>query len=260
MIRLLKLEEMDAILAAIDRERHFLYYSYLTTRRSRTIQVGHYSANGELLLGVLAYLRGMPFHAFSVYPVHETFRLKPLMIDMQERLKLPQEAVGSCMVNEEDKHVLEEQLETVSPAAPIMLMKHRHPQALPPADEQVVRLEPGSYSRIESRLAEWNTMAFTREELEYPFYGIWSGEELIALGGYHIYSEDYVELGNIGTDANWRNRGYGRRICAQLTRTGKAISGHVYLNVVEGNASAIRLYRSLGFETVCLQHIVQFKL
>ncbi|MFF2888277.1 GNAT family N-acetyltransferase [Paenibacillus sp. NPDC057967] len=259
MIRLLSPEEMDAILAVMDRERHFLYYSYLTARRARTVQVGHYSANGELL-GVLAYLRGMPFHAFSVYPVHESFRLKPLMIDMLERLKLPQEAVGSCMVNAEDKHLLEEQLEIISPATPIILMKHRHPEALPPVDEQVVRLEPESYNRIESRLAEWNTMAFTREELQYPFYGIWAGQELIALGGYHIYSEDYVELGNIGTDASWRNRGYGRKICAQLTRTGYAISEHIYLNVVEDNKTAIRLYQSLGYENVCRQYIVPFKL
>lgn len=36
-------------------------------------------------------------------------------------------------------------------------------------------------------------------------------DELIAVGGYHIYSEDYVELGNIGTDVAWRRNGYGKK-------------------------------------------------
>lgn len=36
-------------------------------------------------------------------------------------------------------------------------------------------------------------------------------DELIAVGGYHIYSEDYVELGNIGTDVVWRRNGYGKK-------------------------------------------------
>jgi len=259
MIRLLKTEEMDGLLSAIERQGHFLYYSYLASRRPHTVHAGHFTVDGELL-GVMAYCRGLPFHAFSVYPIHTGFQAKRVQRFLQEYLKLPSGAVGSCMVNTEVKDLLVRQLETDSLPIPIMLMKHQPLTNLPPVDAQVVRLEQESYQRIESRLTEWNMMAFSKEELHNPFYGIWADNELVALGGYHIYSKEYVELGNIGTDAGWRNRGYGRKISAQLTRSGYAISDQVYLNVVEHNASAIRLYRSLGFETICRQHILQFKL
>lgn len=56
MIRLLTSEEMDVLLSAIDREKHFLYYSYLTSRRPHTVQAEHFTPDGELL-GVLAYCR-----------------------------------------------------------------------------------------------------------------------------------------------------------------------------------------------------------
>jgi len=96
-----------------------------------------------------------------------------------------------------------------------MLMKHQSSVNLPPVEEQVVRLEPESYHRIESKLTEWKMMGFSKEELSNPFFGVWAENELIALGGYHVYSKEYFELGNIGTDENWRNRGYGKKISAQ---------------------------------------------
>ncbi|PJN54455.1 hypothetical protein PAEVO_11760 [Paenibacillus sp. GM2FR] len=73
-------------------------------------------------------------------------------------------------------------------------------------------------------------------------------------------SDDYVELGNIGTDAAWRRQGYGKKVCAELTRKGRAITPDVYLNVLEENLSAVRLYQSLGYVTVCKQYIVEFAL
>ncbi|REK76691.1 GNAT family N-acetyltransferase [Paenibacillus paeoniae] len=259
MISPLQPEEMDTILNTIDRERHFLYYSYLTSRRSRSIHFGHYSDTGHLL-GILAYCSGLSFHAFSVYPIQDPFCVKPLFAHVKERLNLPAEAVGSFIVHEEVKEQLEQQLVLAKPSIPIHLMKHRHSLPLPPADEQVVQLEPASYIEIENKLTEWNTMAFAKEELQNPFYGIWEERQLIALGGYHVYSKEYVELGNIGTDVNWRNRGNGRKISAQLTRSGYAISDHVYLNVLANNAGAIHLYQSLGYDTVSHQFIVTFKL
>ena len=61
-------------------------------------------------------------------------------------------------------------------------------------------------------MAEFHSMAFAREELHNPFYGVVQDQELIAVGGYHIYSDDYVELGNIGTDAAWRRQGTAKGV------------------------------------------------
>ncbi|MEI0736910.1 GNAT family N-acetyltransferase [Paenibacillus sp. JTLBN-2024] len=96
------------------------------------------------------------------------------------------------------------------------------------------------------------------DELQYPFYGVMDNERLAAAEGYHIYGADYVELGNIGTDPAFRRQGLGKMVCAALTRAGAAASPNVYLNVFEQNEAAIRLYRSIGYETVAIQHIIQF--
>jgi len=108
MIRLLTSEEMDVLLSAMDREKHFLYYSYLTSRRPHTIQAGHFTADGKLL-GVLAYCRGLPIHAFSVYPIQEGFQVKRVQRFLQECLELSAAAIGSCIVNTEVKDWLARQ-------------------------------------------------------------------------------------------------------------------------------------------------------
>jgi ribosomal protein S18 acetylase RimI-like enzyme len=53
----------------------------------------------------------------------------------------------------------------------------------------------------------------------------------------------------IGVDARQRRRGYGRMLTAIATRAGLA-TGHklVWLSVLEENAAAVEMYRSLGFE------------
>jgi len=259
MIRKLTQAELDALIGTIERERHFLYYSYLTNRRPYTAHYGLFSDDG-VLLGVLAYFTGLSFHAFSVYPVQESFRIQPLLPFMQQELNLPVDAVGNFIITEEEMTLLAPQLAFVKPPKPLLLMKHVDQDAVLPEDRQVVRLGPSDYERIKSKMAELNTMAFSREELQHPFFGITEQEDLIAVGGYHVYSEDYVELGNIGTDVLRRRQGLGRRICAELTRQGRAITPHVYLNVLEDNTAAIGLYHSLGYEVICKQYIAEFAL
>ena len=58
----------------------------------------------------------------------------------------------------------------------------------------------------------------------------------------------YVLLQNIVVDPEYRGRGFGRKICrallAEAARTG---AGHAWLQVVQTNLPALRLYESLGF-------------
>lgn len=212
-IRRLWPEELERILTSIDRERHFLYYSYLTFRKHHTVHYGQFSEQGELL-GVAAYLKGLSFNAFSVYPVQKAFRLQSVLTRMKQELNLPDGAVGSFIVDQVGWDDLNLEIDVMKPPKGILLMKHLRAEALPSQDKSVFRLGPSYFEQIESKLTELNTLAFAREELQNPFYGVVHGQELIAVGGYHIYSEDFVELGNIGTDAAWRRQGYGKK-CAQ---------------------------------------------
>ncbi|MEK5253001.1 GNAT family N-acetyltransferase [Paenibacillus sp. FSL F4-0125] len=177
---------------------------------------------------------------------------------MKDQLNLPDNAVGSVIVNEEVMALLASQLELVKSPKKLLLMKHIHQEALPPVYTSVVHLGPSDFELIESKMADLDTMAFSKEELQYPFYGVMEQRELIAVGGYHIYSEDYVELGNIGTDVRWRRQGYGRKICTELTRSGRRVTSNVYLNVLEENIGAITLYQSLGYALMCKQYMVEF--
>ncbi|GIP26690.1 hypothetical protein J23TS9_18200 [Paenibacillus sp. J23TS9] len=257
MFRELTSSELDAILSSIHREQHFLYYSYLTHRKHNTVHYGQFTDKGELL-GVMAYLWGLPFYAFSVYPMKKSFCLRSMLSFIKIELELPNDAVGGFIINEEEMGILSSQIEFFKPPKKLLLMKHLHQEALPPADHRVMRLGTSYFELIESKMKELQTMAFTKEELSNPFYGVLEQEELIAVGGYHIYSEDYVELGNIGTDAAWRRQGYGKKVCAELTRDGRSVTPNVYLNVIEENVGAIGLYRSIGYEAICTQYIVDF--
>lgn len=257
MIRQLKPNDLETILSTIHKEAHFLYYSYLTVRKQSTLHYGQYTDQGELL-GVFAFLSGLPFYAFSVFPVRESFCLRSMLPFMKEQLQLPNDAIGNLIVNEEEMEILSPQLKFLKSPKTLLLMKHIHPEAVPPMDKQVLRLGQPYHELIESKMAEMHTTFFAREELQYPFYGVMEQQKLIAVGGYHIYSEDYVELGNIETDAAWRRRGYGKKICTELTRTGRAITPNVYLNVLEENEAAIRLYQSIGYEVIRTQYITEF--
>lgn len=257
MIRELIPAEMKSILSSMNREQHFLYYSYLTARKHNSVHYGQFTDQGELL-GVLAFLRGLPFHAFSVFPVEKSFCLRSVLSFMKDELNLPDNAVGSVIVNEEVMALLASQLELVKSPKKLLLMKHIHQEALSPVDTSVVHLGPSDFELIESKMADLDTMAFSKEELQYPFYGVMEQRELIAVGGYHIYSEDYVELGNIGTDVRWRRQGYGKKICTELTRSGRRVTSNVYLNVLEENIGAITLYQSLGYALMCKQYMVEF--
>lgn len=257
MIRKLTPEEQEAILASLDRERHFLYYSYLTFRKKRTVHYGQFTDQGELL-GVLAFLEGLPFYAFSVFPAQKSFEFRKVLAFIKNDLHLPDDAAGSFIVHEEDMSDLCGQIAFVKPPEKLLLMKHIHHQMLPAADPRVQRLGSSHFKRIEAMMKGLGTMAFSKEELRYPFFGVMDNERLIAVGGYHIYDRDYVELGNIGTDPAFRRQGLGKMVCAELTRAGAAVSPNVYLNVFEENEAAIRLYRSIGYETAAIQHIIQF--
>lgn len=257
MFRELTQADLKVILSSMNREQHFLYYSYLTFRKHNTVHFGHYTDQGELL-GVLAFLRGLPFNAFSVYPIDKSFCLRTLLSFMKDHLHLPNHAVGSFIVNEDEMTVLSSQLDLVKPPKKLLLMKHIDLDSLPPTDKRVLHLGPSYVELIESKMNEMDTLAFTKEELSYPFFGVMEQQNLVAIGGYHVYSKDYVELGNIGTDMAWRRQGYGKKICAELTRLGREITPNVYLNVLEENVGAVQLYQSIGYEVIRKQYMVDF--
>lgn len=67
--------------------------------------------------------------------------------------------------------------------------------------------------------------------------------------GLGILDRDYIGLYAIHVREDYRGRGYARQICTGLLKEGiKKGAENAYLQAVEGNTPARRLYESLGFQ------------
>jgi hypothetical protein len=95
--RRLQPNELDELLAKIGKESNLLYFTYLTVRRQQTVHYGQFSSDGRLL-GVLAYLYGLPFHAFSYALFSEEVCIRSLLTYLKEELNLPDGDVGSTFL------------------------------------------------------------------------------------------------------------------------------------------------------------------
>ena len=93
------------------------------------------------------------------------------------------------------------------------------------------------------------------------YFGIRKDGRLISAAGVHVYSERYgvAALGNITTDPDHRNQGYGRTVTARLCQSLSERVDHIGLNVKADNDIAISCYNRLGFEIVAsyAEHMVE---
>lgn len=64
-----------------------------------------------------------------------------------------------------------------------------------------------------------------------------------------VLERGYVTLVNVIVDERYRGRGYGRQLCEVLLSQAKEAGAHTaYLQVVQSNRVAVKLYESLGFQ------------
>ena len=118
---------------------------------------------------------------------------------------------------------------------------------------QPERLTPVDLVALQNLYAHFSETHFRADLLEHGvFYGIRSGDKIVAAGGTHVVAFDYglAVLGNIFTHPDARRQGYARAVTAALV-TDLLAQGcrDVVLNVVSDNSPAIALYISLGFQT-----------
>lgn len=85
------------------------------------------------------------------------------------------------------------------------------------------------------------------------FYtGVRRGGRLLAVAGIHVWSPRYrvAAIGNVATHPDARGQGLGKAAVSALCHRLLAAVDHIALNVKADNASAVALYRSLGFARV----------
>ena len=125
------------------------------------------------------------------------------------------------------------------------------PVAAPPVQPE--RLTPAGLLALQALYAHFPETHFRADQLEHGvFYGVRSGDKMVAVGGTHVVAVDHglAVLGNIFTHPDARRQGYSRAVTAALVADLLARGCcDVVLNVVADNSPAISLYTSLGFQT-----------
>ncbi|WP_102272301.1 GNAT family N-acetyltransferase [Cytobacillus massiliigabonensis] len=257
--RLLTHDKIFDLLPHIHADQNLLFYSYLTQRKERAQYICQFV--NQQLTAVLAYLNELSFPAFSFFRVEEQDIFFPELIAFtRETIKLNENAVCGTILSHQD--LLLFQSFGLIKGNPQRFFTMKHQDELKLLDSlSAEKISENEYSKVIDFLHRSEMKFFTRGEIENcPFLGIKEGEDFVAVGGFHFYDSQLVELGNIVTRIDYRGRGLAKLITSELTHLGKKISPDVYLGVLADNTPAVRVYEGLGYQTTMELSIVNFTL
>lgn len=247
------------LLPHINTEQNLLFYSYLTQRKDKAQYVGQFT--NSQLTAVLAYFSELSFPAFSFFRVEDRDIFFPELIAFtRETIQLDESAVCGTILCQRDLELFQSFGLIKGIPQRFFTMKHQDESKL--LESNIAkRINENDYSKVIDFLHSGEMRFFTRSELvDYPFLGIKESEDFIAVGGYHFYDSQLVELGNIVTRLDYRGRGLAKRLTSELTHLGKKLSSDVYLGVLANNLPAVRLYEGLGYQTTMELSILNFTL
>ncbi|WP_078577565.1 GNAT family N-acetyltransferase [Salipaludibacillus agaradhaerens] len=257
--RLLTGETLDQLINQVDREKHLLFYSYLTQRRGKAQFIGQYV--DDHLTAVLAYISELSFPAFSFYCIEREEVLFPeLIMFAREAYRLNDHVTCGTILCEHDLQLFQSYGLITGTPQRFLTMKHVDQEKLL-ASHRAEDVKVEEYDEVVHFLQNEGMRFFTKSEIErFPFLVIKDGKNFIAVGGFHFYDAQLVEIGNIVTRQAYRGKGLGKLLTSQLTRLGKQRSTDVYLGVLSENEPAVNVYKGLGYETTAERSIVDFKL
>jgi Predicted acetyltransferase len=255
----LKYEQISS-LTPIALEQSYIFYGNVHLRPERSVFAADVE-DGEVR-AVGAYLQGMPFHAFSLqllaaegeYDATDMlnyFRQQP-SVDMPEGqtgvFGLPQAAFERVKI---PGIRAQRTLQLMKLVAPDRLLAPGSSRLLAPSEGQLAVALAGQVGMISFRAEEVEEM---------PHIALFSEQdEPMALAGFHVYDDAFVEIGNIGTSEKHRKKGLGTQIASDISRMGLEKSPNVYLMVFADNPAAIRVYEKLGYETVSRYAFIEFE-
>ncbi|MGJ7922128.1 GNAT family N-acetyltransferase [Neobacillus sp. LXY-4] len=257
--RLLSRDTIIQLIHQIDRDQHLLFYSYLTQRKEKVQFIGQYIDNQ--LTAVLAYFSGLSFPAFSFYRIHhQEISFQELIAFIRATVQLEKNAICGTILCHRDLQLFQSFGLIAGTPKRFLTMKHQDQSKL--LETNITELvKENEFSEVIDFLRKGEMRFFTRSELERcPFLGIKDGREFIAVGGFHFYDPQLVELGNIVTRIDYRGKGLAKLLTSKLTQLGKRLSSDVYLGVLADNLPAIHVYEGLGYQTIAELFIVDFTL
>ncbi len=87
------------------------------------------------------------------------------------------------------------------------------------------------------------------------YFGVRVDGRLIAMAGERMRFPGYTEISGVCTHPDFRGCGYGRRLLSHVMTSIRARGETPFLHAWKSNASAIRLYESIGFRLRCDVHV-----
>jgi RimJ/RimL family protein N-acetyltransferase len=121
----------------------------------------------------------------------------------------------------------------------------------PRVNQTVTRLGPDELEDIIDLYGSASRTYFTPARLAREIYfGVYSGRQLVAAAGTHVRSRgaDIAAVGNVLTRLAYRNRGMATSVTSAVTEAAFQEHHDVVLNVRQDNATAVSVYRRLGYE------------
>jgi len=81
------------------------------------------------------------------------------------------------------------------------------------------------------------------------YYGIYGGNQLLAVAGERMKMNDYTEVSAVVTHPDHTGRGLAKKLVAHVSNNILLEDKNPYLHVAEENIVAVKLYEKLGFVT-----------
>ncbi len=129
-------------------------------------------------------------------------------------------------------------------------------------------LDPGPARRLEAAdlpamiglAAAGEAMVFSPDSLARgAFFGVFAGDELVAMGGVQTELPGLAEIGSIVTHPAHRRRGYASQIVAALIHHLRSKEQQVFLCLFQTNTTARMLYEKLGFVIIDELHLLRWQ-
>jgi GNAT superfamily N-acetyltransferase len=245
-----KLDDKDEILAFLQQDRFYAAYAIGDLEPDFFPQCEWFAAaDGERIQALALHFTGLDPHALFTMGVSDGLALilgsvlRPKRVYFTGRSEhLP--AVQAFYSLGEIKKMLR------------MIVRDKDFQ---PVTGKALKLSPGYSSELKRlyRLGESigeSVVAFSPSQLARGvFYGIEKRGRLIAAAGTHLVAPTYgvAAVGNVFTNPDYRGRGYATLCTSAVTKELLSQGMDVILNVQEGNADAIHVYKKLGYHEYC---------
>jgi ribosomal protein S18 acetylase RimI-like enzyme len=115
-------------------------------------------------------------------------------------------------------------------------------------DDEAVRLDNADVPEILDLIERTKPGPFLPRTIELGnYYGIRRDGALVAMAGERLHPPGWTEISAVCTDAAYRGQGLGTRLMRHVAAGIRARGESPFLHAAATNASAIRLYESLGF-------------